>query len=112
MTVGTACLLFEEARIGERSAFHFTSVPLSEIYVAEGYNGRLDTTFRYCQQTLSTLMQRFTNLKDIKIDKNINIDDLQIPIIEAVIPNPNGGYRYIAFVENDFYEYPSLRSLL
>ena len=41
VTVGTACLLFEEARLGEKTAFHFTAVPLSEIYVDEGYSGQI-----------------------------------------------------------------------
>ncbi len=28
VTVGTACLMMEESQIGEKSAFHFTAVPL------------------------------------------------------------------------------------
>lgn len=101
VTVGTACLLFEEARIGEKSAFHFTAIPLSEIYVAEGYNGRLDTTFRNCRQSLSMLMERFDLVEKIQIDKNLNPDDVMVPIVEAVIPAVNGGYEYIAFVESN-----------
>ena len=101
VTVGTGCLLFEEARIGERSAFHFTAIPLSEIYVDEGYTGRLDTTFRNTSQSLSSLIYRFDILKDVHLDKSINPDAVMVSIVEAVIPNVNGGYDYTAFVEKD-----------
>ncbi len=104
VTVGTACLLFEESRLGEKSAFHFTAVPLSEIYVDEGYSGRLDTTFRHCQMPLTTLMQRFENaaaLVDGKILKDKNPADIYIPVIECVVPRLSGGYDYTAFIEKD-----------
>ncbi|MBE6449226.1 MAG: phage tail protein [Alphaproteobacteria bacterium] len=103
VTVGTACLLFEEARIGEKTAFHFTAIPLSEIYVDEGYKGVLDTTFRYCQLPLSTVIQRFecedaVNKQQLK---DINPADILIPVIECVVPKKCGGYEYVAFVEKD-----------
>lgn len=103
VTVGTACLLFEESRLGEKTAFHFTAVPLSEIYVDEGYSGRLDTTYRYCQMPLSTLMQRFDRAKvvDEKVLGDENPADIQIPIIECVVPRLSGGYDYVAFIEKD-----------
>ena len=46
VTVGTACLLMEENKIGEKSAFRFTAVPLNEIFLDEGPTGRLDVVFR------------------------------------------------------------------
>jgi len=39
VTVGTACLLFEEAPAGEASAFRFTAVPLAQVVMEEGVNG-------------------------------------------------------------------------
>ena len=46
ITVGTACLMFEEAPFGSASAFRFTAVPLSELCLAEGPTGRLNHIFR------------------------------------------------------------------
>ena len=104
VTVGTACLLFEEARAGEKTAFHFTAIPLSEIYVDEGYSGRLDTTFRYCKLPLSVIMQRFENARkciDERALNDKNCADIFIPVIECVVPRQSGGYEYMAFVEKD-----------
>lgn len=103
VTVGTACLLFEESKPGEKTAFHFTAIPLSEIYVDEGYAGRLDTTYRHCQLPLSTLMQRFERARivDEKVLDGENPADIQIPVIECVVPRLSGGYDYVAFVEKD-----------
>lgn len=46
VTAGTACLMFEEAPLGEATAFHFYAVPLREIAVEESADGKIDTTFR------------------------------------------------------------------
>jgi len=45
VTAGTASLLFEEAPLGEASAFRFTAVPLSQVDFEERANGRLDTNY-------------------------------------------------------------------
>ena len=99
VTAGSACLLFEEAAIGEATAFRFYAVPLREIAIEESYNGRIDTTFRasmvgqkdiearYPQATLSVeLVAKFAENSDYKLN-----------LLEVVTPHQLGGYEYIAF---------------
>ena len=103
VTVGTACLMMEEAKIGERSAFRFSAVPLSELYVDEGSSGRLDTIFRYTAISLENLMQRFEVAQKADLSRlgDKNIADIYLPIIECVTPKQGGGYLYTAFIEKD-----------
>lgn len=39
VTVGSACMLFEESPPGEASAFRFTAIPLSQVMMEEGVSG-------------------------------------------------------------------------
>ena len=61
VTAGTACLMFEEAPLGESTAFRFYAVPLREIALEESADGRLDTTFRCSQISLDGIRSRFPN---------------------------------------------------
>ena len=108
ITAGTACLLFEEAPIGSASAFKFTAVPLSEVYLDEGPSGRLDVTFRESRLEYDTLINRFPDvvLPD-KVAQNAQKDKTLFSVIEAVIPSPKGGYDYTAFF-NPASQYDSL----
>ncbi|MDY6408133.1 MAG: portal protein [Pseudomonadota bacterium] len=102
ITAGTACLLFEEAPIGASSAFKFTAVPLSEVYLDEGPSGRLDTTFRECHLDQNTFETRFPNFElSSKIKKSEKTDSITFSVIESVIPSPKGGYDYTAFLNPD-----------
>lgn len=100
VTVGTACLLFEENYVGAKSAFKLTAVPLSELYVEEGFNGRLDTTFRRSLMPLKLIKSRFPS---VRISEKMlkEHDNSKLSVIECVIPRMRGGYDYTAFVEND-----------
>lgn len=100
VTVGTACLLFEENKVGAKSAFKFTAVPLAEVYIDEGPSGRPDTTFRRCQLTAGQIAARF-NKGQIKGADIKDSKDRLFSIIECVVPRDNGGYDYTVFVEND-----------
>ena len=99
VTVGTACLLFEEEKIGGASAFKFTAVPLSELYVEEGRSGRLDVTFRNHTMTLEEIQNRFVQnkLPPALIEK-LKDKDAKANVIEAVVPGDKGGYDYQVFV--------------
>ena len=97
ITAGTACLLFEEAPIGSSSAFKFTAVPLSEVYLDEGPTGRLDVTFRESRLDEHTFKARFPEFAE-RIQKKRDSDELTFSVIEAVIPSPKGGYDYTAFL--------------
>jgi hypothetical protein len=102
---GTACLLFEEAPIGDATAFHFYAVPLREIAIEESANGRIDTTFRCSEITLSGITTRFPNaqLPEELLKKSKNNSEAKMRLIEAVIPRQYGcGYEYIAFIWDEF----------
>lgn len=101
---GTACLMFEEAPIGEASAFRFYAVPLREIALEESADGRLDTTFRRSDVNLETIKLRFP---DAEIPENWQErgkqdTDYHLTLIEAVLPRHGrfgaAGYEYTAFV--------------
>ncbi|MBQ7413330.1 MAG: head-tail connector protein [Alphaproteobacteria bacterium] len=109
ITAGTACLLFEEAPVGLATAFRFTAIPLSEIYVLEGPSGRLDTTFRLCRMDLETFRNRFPT---VALPEKVYQENREIyfNVIEAIIPNPRGGYDYTAFLQPDS-QYDSLNGM-
>ncbi len=104
VTVGTACLLFEEAPIGSNSAFKFTAVPLNEICLAEGPNGRLDKVFRTFQMDETSFIAKFGIQKLPKRDSD---DHSPLHVIEALIPRAKGGYDYIAFLDPNSQSIPS-----
>lgn len=98
VTAGTACLMFEEAPIGEPSAFRFTAIPLADVVFEESMSGRIDATFRRAEMTCAQFLERFP---DATLGKNQNdeeIEDLKIIVIEAVIPVERG-YEYLAVRE-------------
>ncbi len=99
ITAGTACLLFEEAPVGSSSAFRFTAVPLSQVYLSQGSSGRLDTTFRRCSLDFEAFCARFPefHLPD-RLPRSANPDDVKLDILESVAPAPGGGFTYTAFL--------------
>ena len=111
ITVGTACLLFEEAPIGSSSAFRFTSIPLSEVCLDEGPTGRLDITFRRSQMDFLTLKNRFPKVDfSDRLIKQAKEKEMKFRVIESVQPRVNGGYDYVAFLEPDS-QYDSIKGM-
>jgi len=102
VTVGTASLLFEEAPLGESSAFRFTAAPLSEVVLEEGPSGRPDTTFRRSLMTLAALKARFPEASFPPEMERTSADDpdRRHTVIEAVTPEEHG-YGYAAFVSEN-----------
>lgn len=102
VTAGTASLMFEEAPIGERSAFRFTAVPLGELVVEESLSGQLDTTFRRLSLTPAQFRERYpkAELPDGIADNNESTvtTDIRIAVIEAVLPGKRG-YDFYAVRE-------------
>jgi len=100
VTVGSACLLFEEAEPGASSAFRFTAVPLSQVVFEENAFGQLDTTFRRSELTPRQIRSRFPNaaLPTEVTDRGQRDSDFKIGVIEAVIPAEQG-YSYHATTE-------------
>jgi hypothetical protein len=104
VTGGTASLLFEEAPPGEPSAFRFTAVPLGQVVLEEGADGRLDTTFRRSELTLAALQARFpaAQLPETMVKRAEEDPDLRFAVVEAVVPDPSGHfYRYAAVLEEE-----------
>ena len=99
ITVGTACLMFEEAPIGSTSAFHFTAIPLSQIVLNESASGRLDHIFRTIQMDYDEFVKRFG---DTSLSNDIISDaregKITLEVIESVCPNNQGTYDYVAFL--------------
>ncbi|SCA55385.1 Bacteriophage head-to-tail connecting protein [Candidatus Terasakiella magnetica] len=101
VTVGSACLLFEEAPPGEASAFRFTAVPLSQVMMEEGVNGMLSDTFRRSEMSLDHLRARFAESKlphDMVARAEKNKDEL-FSVVEAVIEN-GPRFEYMAVLEH------------
>ena len=74
---------------------------MAEVIFEEGINGRLDSTFRKSKLTKSQLTARFPDaiLPDdiINNDQNDeNIEDDEYSVVEAVSPDVNGIYQYMA----------------
>ncbi|CAA7613109.1 conserved hypothetical protein [Candidatus Terasakiella magnetica] len=102
VTGGTACLLFEEAPPGEASAFRFTAVPLGQVVMEEGPQGRLDVTFRRSELSLAALRARFpaATLPEDIVHAASDDPELRIGVIEAVVPIANG-HAYAAVLDDD-----------
>lgn len=101
VTAGTACLMFEEALLGEASAFRFYAVPLREITLEESGSGRLDTTFRSSTVKLDTLRLRFPEAELPPDWLEEGEKNAAFTLVEAVIPQYGqlgcAGYDYTAF---------------
>lgn len=100
ITAGTACLQFEEAPVGEATAFRFTAVPLGEAVLEEGGQGILDTSFRRSEVTRAVLTNRFPNV-DLPEEFALGEDaqgEKTFSILESVLPVPNTGYQYAALL--------------
>jgi hypothetical protein len=80
--------MFEEAPIGELSAFKFTAIPLHQVVLAEGADGKLNTTYREYKMTYPQLKKKFPKAKfPINLIKDSEKDEeLKFICIEAVIP--------------------------
>lgn len=96
VTAGTACLMFEEAPVGEPSAFRFTAVPLPQVAFEESSSGALDISYRHSTLTPTKYRARFPDapMPDLEFD-SADLDDVRIDVIEAVVPGPRG-YDYTA----------------
>ncbi|MCW5773667.1 MAG: head-tail connector protein [Rhodospirillaceae bacterium] len=101
VTTGTACLLFEEAPLGADSAFRFACIPLAELCFEEGAEGRLDTVFRCSSHGGEAFRRRFPRAAlDADTQRRIDAgEEVRIDVVEAVLPDDSGGYRYVALRE-------------
>lgn len=107
VTVGTACLLFEEAPIGSSTAFRFYAVPLREVSFEESPGGKIDTTFRCSSVGITDVQTRFPKAEipaffEHQAQKDA---DYKLKVLEVVEPVIKGaGYRYTAFAYDEIYD--------
>ncbi|MBU6235266.1 MAG: phage tail protein [Alphaproteobacteria bacterium] len=60
VTAGTGTILFEEAGVGQMSAFKFSALPLSSVTLEEGVtSGRLERVYREAKLTVAQIQARF-----------------------------------------------------
>lgn len=105
VTAGTASLLMEEAAPGATSAFRFTAVPLAEVVLEEGGDGRLDTTYRRSELTLAQIETRFSAvaLPDAVRRRGGEDPGTRFPIVEAVLPD-GVAYRWAVVLDSGLAE--------
>ncbi|CAO3372714.1 portal protein [Azospirillum argentinense] len=101
VTVGTACLLMEEAPPGAASSLRFTAVPLAEAVLEEGADGRLDGTFRRSEATLAQIERRFpgVTIPDAVRERGAAEPDSRFPLVEAVLPD-GLAYRWTVVLDS------------
>ncbi len=101
VTIGTACLVIEEAPLGLSSAFRFKAVPMKNIYILENATGRPDTVFHPLNLSAEEFLTRWPNANiNEQTRKNLSKNtDKMISILECVYPIIEGGivsgYRYL-----------------
>jgi hypothetical protein len=95
VTVGTGTLAFEETLPGDLSAFRFTAVPLADLVLREGADGKLNTTYRQLKLTPDQMAARYAGIDlpdDIRRAAEKQSNALQ-DILEYVVPSGNA-YEY------------------
>ena len=99
VTIGTATLLFQEAPIGDPTAFRFAAVPAAEMFVDGDQNGHIRRYFRSSALGMAGLRARFPDacLPARMLDAAGLSPDHRVEIVEAVCQG-EGGYRYVAFL--------------
>jgi hypothetical protein len=103
VTVGTSCLLMEEATPGGASALRFSAVPLAEAVLEEGADGRLDRTFRRAELTLAQLRHRFPAAALPETVERAGNDEPErtFALLEAVEPDGTA-YRWTVLLDTGF----------
>jgi hypothetical protein len=99
VTIGTACLAFEEAPPGEPSAFRFAAVPMADVALDEGPSGRLDTVFRSVRLSLPALRERYPGAvlpPDLEA-RAAREPDLDLAVLDCIVPDQRG-YAYTALL--------------
>jgi hypothetical protein len=101
VTVGSATLLFEEAPIGDLSAFRLTAVPMAEMWLEAGPDGQINGHFRETTLSLDALFARFPDaeLPRSLLEECRGNKERALPVIEAVLP-AGRGFHYLAMLHH------------
>ncbi|HEX6011486.1 MAG TPA: portal protein [Geminicoccaceae bacterium] len=94
-TVGTATLMFQEAPVGEPSAFRFCAVPAAEMYIDGDQNGQIRHYYRASSLTLAALRARYPDAKlpEWLIEEGERNPEQRHDVVEAVLQQTQG-YGY------------------
>lgn len=103
VSVGTACLMFEENPPGEASAFRFSAIPLSQVVMEEGVGGFLNNVYRRSDLSLEHLEKRFPEkpVPDHILKEAAKNNDKVFSVLEAVVESRHR-FEYLAILESGF----------
>ena len=101
VTVGTATLLFQEAPVGEPTAFRFCAVPAAEMYVDGDQNGQIRHHYRASSLTMSALRARYpeARLPAALVEDGEADPDQRFEVLEAVVQQGQG-FTYLAILRS------------
>ena len=111
VVAGTACLAVEENKIGAYTAFRFTAIPLQDVVMDEGDDGRLTKTYRTLLLAKHEIENRY-NIADLSlVAPHIKPRDetQEYEVLEAVVPSAHGFTLYAMMVEDGALKAPLLR---
>lgn len=99
VTVGSATLLFEEAPVGELSAFRLTAVPMAEMWFEPGREGQINGHFRQSTLAIDALRARFPEAQfpSSLLAECRASSERGLPVVEAVLP-AGSGFHYVAML--------------
>jgi Bacteriophage head to tail connecting protein len=97
VTVGTATLLFQEAPVGEPSAFRFCAVPAAEMFIDGDQNGQIRQHYRATSLTLPAIRARYpeARLPASLVEDGEADAERRFDVLEAVIQQ-GSAYAYAA----------------
>lgn len=98
VTLGTACLRFDETVPGDLSAFHFQALPLRQIAFLDSARGQLEATFYRLSLSREEILARFPAAADHLTQTN---EDQRHTLLYAVTPQSQGGYTLSFILEPD-----------
>ncbi len=108
---GTASLSFEEAEVGEFSAFNFRAIALKNVVLEEGARGYLDGSYTIIPMTLDQLTARypFAQIPSSVLKESAQDPQTRFDVLEAVLPK-DLSYEYSAILLHDSDELLLLHS--
>ncbi len=93
LLAGTACLLITEGT--RREPLNFKAVPLNELVIDEGLNGKIDYVWREFKMRKEIIKHQWAELEDMEITEDDMKCGKEITILECVYPNyDKGTYIY------------------
>lgn len=100
VTIGTATILFEEAPIGDASAFRFAAVPGVEMYVDGDSAGAISGHYRVTVHSAASLALRFPAMAPaiLALSDGSDASVCSLELVEAIHAHGPGGAHYQAFL--------------